>query len=199
MLPWLARRLSTMVGWWSNLTIVVPTSPVPSNPSTDTIRAVFASFALVKGLPRARKLVQFDGPQRQLAPRRVQDYDAFEARVRELASQHADFAHTAIYRSRTFLFAAHNLAAAVRNVNTTFMLVLQVRDGSGPTQPQSTKDRLPSRSTTLCSPERSTRPACCRQCAGTPPSSRCASTCGQTSPKASTASSQITLAIRACR
>lgn len=109
--------------WWRQLTIVVPTSPVQSNPSTATLRAVFASFALVPELPRSAKLVQFDGPQRELSEQRIHDYGELERRVRSLAGRHPDFAATTVRRSSAFLFAAHNLAAAVEAVNTSFMLV----------------------------------------------------------------------------
>jgi len=105
-----------MGDWWQQLTIVVPSSPVPSNPATATLRTVFGSFALVPGLSRVSKIVQFDGPQRGLPPSRVADYDEFERRVRELAARHADFSNTSVFRSAEFLFASHNLAAAVGQV-----------------------------------------------------------------------------------
>ena len=45
------------------LTVVVTSSPVPSNPATATLHAVFASLELVRNLNRCPKLIQFDGPQ----------------------------------------------------------------------------------------------------------------------------------------
>lgn len=107
------------------LTIVVCSSPVPSNPDTATIRAIFASFALVRGLPRCPKLVHFDGPQAALSHQRVQAYNEFKRRVTVLTAAHPDFEHTVVFSSISFLFSAHNLAAAVLHVNTTFMLVMQ--------------------------------------------------------------------------
>lgn len=116
---------ASMTEWWRQLTIVVQTSPVTSNPSTEVLSAMFASFGLVPGLPRASKIVQLDGPQTQLAQDRVDAYDEFEQRVRKLAAQHTDFASTHVYRSKSFLFAAHNLKVAIDHVVTPFMLVLQ--------------------------------------------------------------------------
>ena len=52
--------------WWRLLTIVVVTSPVPSNPDTSVLRSVFAAYSRVEGLQRARKLIHFDGPQPRL-------------------------------------------------------------------------------------------------------------------------------------
>ena len=111
--------------WTKLLTLVVCSSPVPSNPDTSVLRAVFASFRIVSGLPACAKVLQLDGVQPQLPPRRKRAYDEFEARARALVSNDADFARTAVHRSERFLFAAHNLAAAVGRVNTRFLLSLQ--------------------------------------------------------------------------
>ena len=144
-LPSLARSLATAtkaaLGSWAPiamsapagdrlqvsrlLTIVVCSSPVPSNPDTTTLRAVFASLRLVRGLPRCPKLVHFDGPQAALPTKRALAYDEFKRRVTALSTSHEDFQHTAVHASSKFLFSAHNLAAAVALVNTSFMLILQ--------------------------------------------------------------------------
>ena len=107
------------------LTIVVCSSPVPSNPQTHTLRAVFRSLRLVSGLPKCPKIVQLDGPQKALPPERITAYAEFTRRVRALSADDADFAHSRVYASTKFLFAAHNLAAAVAHVNTSFLLSLQ--------------------------------------------------------------------------
>jgi len=107
------------------LTVVVVSSPVPSNPDTTTLRAVFASLALVRGLPRCPKLVQFDGPQPALPERRKSKYVEFKSRVRELSRSDPDFQPLVVSESSKFLFSAHNLAAAVGLVNTSYMFVLQ--------------------------------------------------------------------------
>ena len=52
-----------LAAWWRLLTIVVCSSPVPANPDTSVLRAIFAGLATVPDLPRARKLVHLDGPQ----------------------------------------------------------------------------------------------------------------------------------------
>jgi hypothetical protein len=123
--PLRPNRQRSMSDWWRQLTIVVQTSPVTSNPSTKVLSAMFASFGLVPSLPLAPKIIQLDGPQDELPKDRVVAYNKFERRVRELAAQHADFANTRVYRSTAFLFAAHNLGAAINHVVTPFMLVLQ--------------------------------------------------------------------------
>ena len=46
---------------WQLLTIIVASSPVPSNPDTSTLRAVFASFRTVTDLASCPKVMQFDG------------------------------------------------------------------------------------------------------------------------------------------
>lgn len=111
--------------WAEHLTVVVVSSPVPSNPSTATLQAVFRSFSLVDGLPHCRKLVQLDGPQRSLEKKRVRAYKEFGRRVRRLAASEVSFARTHVHMSDRFLFAAHNVAAAVRRVVTDFMLLMQ--------------------------------------------------------------------------
>ena len=111
--------------WTDLLTIVVSSSPVPSNPDTSTLRAGFESLRLVPGLPSCAKLIQFDGPQASLPTARVQQYSVFKERVRSLAASDPAFKHTVVYASNEFLFASHNLAAAVSRVNTTFFFSLQ--------------------------------------------------------------------------
>ena len=107
------------------LTVVVCSSPVPSNPQTDTLRAVFRSLRLAAGLAASPKIIHLDGPQPALPQERVANYAEFTRRVRRLSHDDADFAHTRIYASPTFLFSAHNLAAAISHVNTSFLLALQ--------------------------------------------------------------------------
>ena len=53
--------------WWRLLTVVIVTSPVPANPYTSVLRAVFAAYSRVEGLQRAQKLIHFDGPQPSLS------------------------------------------------------------------------------------------------------------------------------------
>ena len=95
------------------LTVVIVTSPVPSNPDTSVLRAVFAAYSRVEGLQRTRKIIHFDGPQPRLPPERKSAYEEFKRRVLVLAGEHPDFAHLQCYSADRFLFAAHNLAAAV--------------------------------------------------------------------------------------
>jgi hypothetical protein len=45
----------------TKLTVIVTTSPVPSNPSTHMLQAVVESMALVPGLTSCRKLIVCDG------------------------------------------------------------------------------------------------------------------------------------------
>lgn len=111
--------------WQELLTVVVCSSPVPSNPDTSVLRAVFASLSIVAGLSQCPKIIQLDGPQPSLRVARVEAYAEFESRVRDLARTDAAFTRTRVYRSRTFLFASHNLAAAIMHVNTTFLFALQ--------------------------------------------------------------------------
>ena len=99
--------------WWRLLTVVIVTSPVPSNPDTSVLRAVFAAYSRVEGMQRARKLIHFDGPQPRLPPERKSAYEEFKRRVLVLAGEHPDFAHLQCHSADRFLFAAHNLAAAV--------------------------------------------------------------------------------------
>lgn len=121
-----APSLAQLVdGWTRHLTIVVPSSPVPSNPDTATLEGVFKSFAVIRGLPQCAKLIQFDGPQKQLPKRRLADYTEFKARVHVMAARHPAFRNTLVHESSTFLFASHNLGQAVGLVNTTFMFILQ--------------------------------------------------------------------------
>ena len=111
--------------WWEQLTIVVCSSPVPSNPSTAILQRAFASFATVPDLPRARKLLHLDGPQPALPRKRRDAYTEFLSRLRELVRSDAAFARARVVLSDRFLFAAHNLAAAVLLVETRFMLITQ--------------------------------------------------------------------------
>ena len=120
-----ASASAAQLPWWEQLTIVVCSSPVPSNPSTVTLQRAFASFALVPDLPRAHKLLHLDGPQPALPRKRRDAYSEFVSRVRELARNDAAFRRSRVVLSERFLFAAHNLAAAVRLVETQFMLVTQ--------------------------------------------------------------------------
>jgi hypothetical protein len=109
----------------SLLTVIVCSSPVPSNPETLTIRAVFRSLRLAPGLTSCAKIIQFDGPQAALPAKRVNAYNEFKQRVRALSAGDEDFARSQVFASETFLFAAHNLAAAIQHVNTSLLLSLQ--------------------------------------------------------------------------
>jgi len=117
--------MSELTAWWNLLTLVITTSPVPSNPDTSVLRLIMSRWRLVPDLPRCAKLIQFDGANPRLPADRLRAYDGFKREVRELVSADADFARTALSMSDELLFASHNLAAAVRAVNTTFMLVSQ--------------------------------------------------------------------------
>lgn len=109
----------------SLLTIVISSSPVPSNPDTTTLQAGLKSLALVPGLSQCPKVLQFDGPQPSLSYERLGNYVEFKRRVRLLSAGDAAFERSTVYESDRFLFAAHNLAAAVAHVNTTFFFSLQ--------------------------------------------------------------------------
>ena len=127
-MPWARRRLAlasneTIVR--ELLTVVVCSSPVPSNPQTDTLRMVFRSLRLADGLTHAAKVIHFDGPQPGLPAPRKAAYGEFKRRVRILSELNADFADSRVFASDTFLFASHNLAAAISHVNTKFLLALQ--------------------------------------------------------------------------
>ena len=111
--------------WTRLLTIIVSSSPVPSNPDTTTLQAGFRSLAITPGLPQCAKIIQFDGPQSSLPEQRVRDYVEFKRRVRQLSVSDPAFVRSAVYESDRFRFAAHNLAAAVAHVNTTFLFSLQ--------------------------------------------------------------------------
>lgn len=111
--------------WWRLLTIVISSSPVPSNPDTATLQAVVASLAIVPELPRCAKVIQFDGPQRALPAERVANYVEFKRRVRVLSATDPAFTGATVHESDRFLFASHNLAAAIDHVNTTFLFTLQ--------------------------------------------------------------------------
>ena len=110
---------------WQLLTVVVATSPVPSNPDTSTLKAVFASFKTVPDMAHCRKIMQFDGAQEQLAARRKLAYDEFKRRTRAMTLTEASFSNTLVSESHKFLFSAHNLRMAIRQVNTSFVFVMQ--------------------------------------------------------------------------
>ena len=110
---------------WRLLTVVICSSPVPSNPDTRTLHGVFTSLAIVPALTRCAKVIQLDGAQPALPAARVRAYGEFARRVRALSATDPAFAHSQVYASDSFLFAAHNLAAAISRVNTTFLLSLQ--------------------------------------------------------------------------
>ena len=117
--------MSELTAWWNLLTLVITTSPVPSNPDTSVLRLIMSRWRLVPDLPRCAKLIQFDGANPRLPADRLRAYDGFKREVRELVRTDADFARTALSMSDELLFASHNLAAAVHAVNTTYMLVSQ--------------------------------------------------------------------------
>lgn len=83
-----------MERWWDQLTIVIPSSPVPSNPSVTTLKAVFRSFANVPRLPEAQKLLHLDGIQPSLSPLRREAYIEFARRLGVLIATEPDFLHT---------------------------------------------------------------------------------------------------------
>ena len=120
-----AHMASSTPSWTRLLTIVVSSSPVPSNPDTTTLQAGFRSLAIVPGLSRCAKIIQFDGPQPSLPRHRLRDYVEFKRRVQLLSTRDAAFFSSTVYASNRFLFASHNLAAAVGHVNTTFFFSLQ--------------------------------------------------------------------------
>ena len=110
-----------------SLTIVVCSSPVPSNPQTHTLQEIFASLKVVPELNGCPKILHFDGPQPLLTEARLQAYAEFKRRARVLVASRMEpaFYGTRVFSSRTFLFAAHNLIAAISHVNTTFLFSLQ--------------------------------------------------------------------------
>ncbi len=113
------------------ITTVVTSSPVPSNPQTRTLKHLFQSLRLVPTIHQAPKILHLDAPHHALSTKRRHAYAAFENEARRLADV-GILRKTTVVRSKTFLFAAHNLAAAVALVNTSFMLVMQVRSLAPP-------------------------------------------------------------------
>ncbi|CAM9191111.1 unnamed protein product, partial [Phaeothamnion confervicola] len=63
------------------LTILTTTNPAPTNPSTDALKRIFESYAVVDGLSDARKLICFDEPWPAAALDVHNAYAKFKANV----------------------------------------------------------------------------------------------------------------------
>lgn len=122
----------------ADLTVVVTTSPVHSNPSTKMLEALFDSFGLVDGLAGCPKLVVFDGynvgnkPQYR-AGRVTQDdandYEQYCAAALELmgpeGADGGQFANTTGLRLPKRVGFAHAVKAGLELVDTKFVMVVQ--------------------------------------------------------------------------
>ena len=112
--------------WYKRLSVVVLSSPVPSNPQNiHALDDLFTSLEIVTHLNRANKIIQLDAPNPNLPKHRIDAYKQFETAVRLRAQSHTAYSDTIVNMAEIFQFHAHNLAAAIRVVETKFVLVLQ--------------------------------------------------------------------------
>lgn len=127
----------------ADVTVIVTTSPVPSNPSTEMLQGVLRSLALVPGLQRAPRILVCDGytvvppgqkPRHKagkILPEDAVRYDGFIREVRAAMASATDgtesgtFAHLQVLE----LTEHHGFGFAVKRglqeVSTTFVLVVQ--------------------------------------------------------------------------
>jgi len=90
-----ATTPNTHIPWYERVTVILTTSPVSSNPSTEFLEEVFKSFLLVPGLVHARKLIVCDGVKvteqgkplwksGRITQDHVERYEAYKQRIRDL-------------------------------------------------------------------------------------------------------------------
>eukprot|EP00271_Cylindrocystis_brebissonii_P013088 TRINITY_DN32670_c0_g1_i1.p1 TRINITY_DN32670_c0_g1~~TRINITY_DN32670_c0_g1_i1.p1 ORF type:complete len:295 (+),score=11.70 TRINITY_DN32670_c0_g1_i1:210-1094(+) len=116
------------------LTVVMTTSPVRSNPSTEFLEEVFESFAFVSGLIDCPKLLIFDGyeiyPLKSEKRGRISadmedKYLAYIEAVQSLVETHPAFAHTVCVVLGSHHGFGHAVRRALTQVRTPFVMVLQ--------------------------------------------------------------------------
>lgn len=98
-----------------NLTFVVATSVVPSNPSIVMIQRVIESAIAMHGMPE-KIVVAMDGLQEG---RTDADYDEYERRIR------SEIPYVTVTRRPTRGYLTGNLEHAMRSVKTQFVMVIQ--------------------------------------------------------------------------
>ena len=118
------------------MTVIITTSPVPSNPSTDMIEAMMGSFSIISGLKYCRKIIVCDGYKTSSAkskPRRgivtEEDalcYEEYVARLQTLSRRgEGVFSNSvciALNDRQGFSFA---VKAAIAHVTTPFVMIKQ--------------------------------------------------------------------------
>lgn len=118
----------------SLVTVVVTTSPVRSNPSTDLIQQVFESFHFVPGLGNCPKVIVFDGyaihlhkseKRGRISLEMESRYMDYVAAVQRLVDGNPKFCNTRCLIVKERLGFGHAVKAALSEVKTKYIFVLQ--------------------------------------------------------------------------
>ncbi|CAJ1352815.1 unnamed protein product [Effrenium voratum] len=121
-----------------NITVVITTSPVPSNPSTELLERVLLSLHRIPGLRAAPKLIACDGHRRsagkanhkagKVTPEESENYQRFIAQLQ--TSQCSAESTSPYFKCRVLALEEHQgfgfaVKSALEEVGTEFVLVVQ--------------------------------------------------------------------------
>ncbi|CAE7314188.1 unnamed protein product [Symbiodinium sp. CCMP2456] len=126
----------------ANLSVIVTTSPVPSNPSTEMLDRVLASMQLVPGLGSAPKIIVCDGCKcvppgnktnhkaGKVTIEEAQRYEQFIERLREKSAESCSCEDVAFFGTQVLSLSDHHgfgfaVKAALAHITTDYVLVVQ--------------------------------------------------------------------------
>ncbi|CAE7897513.1 unnamed protein product [Symbiodinium sp. KB8] len=126
----------------TNLSVIVTTSPVPSNPSTEMLDRVLASMQLVPGLGSAPKIIVCDGCKcvppghktnhkaGKVTIEEAQRYEQFIERLREKSAESCKCEDAAFFGTQVLSISDHHgfgfaVKAALAHITTDYVLVVQ--------------------------------------------------------------------------
>src|SRR4029077_13519948 len=102
----------------SQVTVTIPTSPIPRHPSTDLIENTISSIRYQ--LPNARIIVMCDGVRPNVEFRRKQ-YEEYKDRLTKRSLQ-GDFGNILIQENMVYAQQAKMMRAALEMITTPFVL-----------------------------------------------------------------------------
>jgi hypothetical protein len=124
-------------GMSDKLTVVITTSPVASNPDTEMLEEVLATFSFAPGLLDCPKVFVFDGVkikdkaqyrQGQVTAEGQRNYEEYKARIRQLSQEGGLFANSQMVECEERMGFGYALREAINQpglITTPYVIVVQ--------------------------------------------------------------------------